>query len=58
MGAERGAVDVVRPDPAHSLDAFRLACRSIGRMSVKVREGEPDLLVLPARARSRPPTIP
>lgn len=49
MGAERVvAVDVIRPGPrAHSLDALYLARRSIELMSVKAREGEPDLLVLP-----------
>ena len=52
MGADRViAVDVVRPGPrAHSLDALYLARRSIELMSSKVREGDPDLLILPKLA--------
>lgn len=49
IGADRVlAVDVIRPGPrAHSLEAMYLARRSIELMSVKVREGNPDLLILP-----------
>ncbi|HET9251758.1 MAG TPA: patatin-like phospholipase family protein [Candidatus Eisenbacteria bacterium] len=49
LGATRVvAVDVVRPTPrAHSLDALYLARRSVELMSVKVRQGEPDLLIVP-----------